>query len=120
MAGPESSARARHPGVWEEPDDFRPERFLGEPPAERPLFAYFPFGGGPRICVGNNFAMMEMTLVLATIAQRYHLDLVPGHRVVMEPVITLRPKYGIVTALRPRKAATNGAVHAPTEVASTN
>jgi cytochrome P450 len=67
--------------------------------------------------VGNNFAMMEMSLVLATIAQRYHLDLVSGHRVVMEPVITLRPKYGIVTSLRERKSATNGAVHDPTEVA---
>jgi cytochrome P450 len=68
--------------------------------------------------VGNNFAMMEMRLVLATIAQPYHLDLVSGLRVVMEPVITLRPKYGIVTALRPRAAASNGTVHAPPEVAS--
>jgi len=59
-------------------------------------------------------------LILATVAQRYHLDLVSSHRVVMEPVITLRPKYGIVTALRPRKAASNGTVHDASEVASTN
>lgn len=58
--------------------------------------------GGPRLCVGSNFAMMEMTLILAAIAQRFELDLVPGHPVAMEPVITLRPRFGIMTTLRPR------------------
>ena len=111
-------ATHRHPDFWENPEGFDPERFSPERSAGRHRFAYFPFGGGPRLCVGNNFAMMEMTLVLAQIAQRYHLDLVSSHRVVMEPVITLRPKYGIVTSLRPRKPVTNGAFHAPAEVSA--
>jgi len=78
----------------------------------------FPLGGGPRICVGNHFAMMEMTLVLATVAQRFHLDLVPGHPIVMEPVITLRPKHGILTVLRPRASVESGAVRAAERIAS--
>jgi len=94
----------RHPDFWENPEGFDPERFSPEQSANRHRFAYFPFGGGPRLCVGANYALMEMPLVLATIAQRFHLDLVPGHPVVMEPVITLRPKYGILINLRPRKA----------------
>ncbi len=98
-------ATHRHPDFWENPEGFDPERFSPERVAERHRFAYFPFGGGPRLCVGSNFAMMEMTLILATIAQRYELDLVPGHSVVMEPVITLRPRFGILTTLRPRPAA---------------
>ena len=56
----------RHPDFWEEPDQFRPERFLGEVPVNRPRFAYFPFGGGPRVCIGSQFAMIEAQLVLAT------------------------------------------------------
>jgi cytochrome P450 len=110
----------RHPEFWENPEGFDPERFSPERSAGRHRFAYFPFGGGPRLCVGNNFAMMEMVLVLATIAQRYHLDLISGHRVVMEPVITLRPKYGIVTALRRRTTASNGTVHSASEIPATN
>ncbi|MGE3909089.1 MAG: cytochrome P450 [Chloroflexota bacterium] len=92
----------RHPDVWENPEGFDPERFSPKQSAGRHRFAYFPFGGGPRLCVGSNFAMMEMTLILAMIAGRYHLDLVPGHPVELEPVITLRPKHGILTTLRRR------------------
>jgi cytochrome P450 len=95
----------RHPDFWENPEGFDPERFSPEQSSKRHRFAYFPFGGGPRLCVGANFAMMEMPLILATIAQRFHLDLVPGHPVVTEPVITLRPKHGILTTLRPRVSA---------------
>jgi cytochrome P450 len=60
-----------------------------------PRFAYFPFGGGPRICIGAQFALMEAALVLATIAQRWDLQAVPGHLVELFPSITLRPKNGI-------------------------
>ena len=60
-----------------------------------PRFAYFPFGGGPRLCIGASFAMMEANLLLATIAQRFQLSLVPGHPVVPQPGITLRPRHGM-------------------------
>lgn len=89
----------RHPDFWEEPERFDPDRFTPERQAERPRYAYLPFGGGPRQCIGNNFAMTEATLLLATIAQRYRLALLPGHRVEMEPLITLRPKNGLPMTL---------------------
>ncbi|MBI3973309.1 MAG: cytochrome P450 [Chloroflexi bacterium] len=66
-----------------------------------PRFAYFPFGGGPRLCIGNTFAMMEATLVLATIAQRFRPRLVPGHPIVPQPSLTLRPKFGLRMILHP-------------------
>jgi cytochrome P450 len=90
----------RHPDFWERPDTFDPERFTPERAAERPRFAYFPFGGGPRLCIGNTFALTEATLVLAVIAQRFQLDLVPGHPVVPEPLVTLRPRFGLRMRLR--------------------
>lgn len=85
----------RHPDYWDEPDAFRPERFAPGWEDRVPKFAYFPFGGGPRICIGSSFAMMEAVLVLATIMQRWTLRLAPGHVVEMEPLITLRPKNGM-------------------------
>lgn len=92
----------RHPEFWEEPDAFKPERFLGEAPAGRPRFAYFPFGGGPRICIGAQFATIEAMLILASIAQRYGMDLVPDHPVVPDPTFTLRSRYGVKVILRRR------------------
>jgi cytochrome P450 len=92
----------RHPGFWDNPEGFDPERFSPQQTKDRPYFAYFPFGGGPRLCIGNNFALMEAKLVLATVAQRYRLELVPGHPVEPEPLVTLRPKYGLLMTLRPR------------------
>src|SRR6266699_5729559 len=71
----------RHPAFWDNPEVFEPERFTPERSASRPHYTYFPFGGGPRVCIGNNFALMEMQLILATVAQRYKLRLVPGHTV---------------------------------------
>jgi len=71
--------------LWEEPERFDPERFTPERAATRPAYAYFPFGGGPRVCIGNSFAMMEAQLILSTVAQRYQLHLIPGHPV--EPQI---------------------------------
>lgn len=91
----------RHPDFWPEPDRFRPERFLGDP-AGRPRFAYFPFGGGPRVCIGNVFALTEGTLALAAIAQRFRVELVPGQQVVPDPTFTLRPKDGVKVVLHPR------------------
>ena len=91
----------RHPDFWEDPEAFSPERFAPERAKERHRFAYFPFGAGPRLCIGNNFAMLEAQLLLATIAQQYELDLVPEHPVELEPLITLRPKHGMMMTLRP-------------------
>ena len=85
----------RHPRYWEKPDEFIPERSAPENASSRPPFAYFPFGGGPRQCIGNNFALMEAQLIIATVAQRYRLELVPGQSVEPEPSITLRPRHGL-------------------------
>ena len=91
----------RHPAFWEDPERFDPERFSPERSEGRPNFAYLPFGGGPRICIGNSFAMAETQLILATVAQRYRLRLVPGHPVELYPLITLRPRYGMRMTLHP-------------------
>ena len=88
-------ATHRHPAFWDSPERFDPERFLPERVAERPRFAYFPFGGGPRLCIGNEFALMEATIVVAMVVQRYRLHPQPGHRVESEVRITLRPKNGL-------------------------
>jgi cytochrome P450 len=88
-------AMHHHPTYWPEPERFDPERFSPERSKERPQYAYFPFGGGPRQCIGKFFALMEAQLILATIARRYTLRLVPGHRVKMNAVTTLRPLNGL-------------------------
>ena len=78
-----------------EPERFLPECFTEAAKAERPRFAYFPFGGGPRVCIGEPFAWMEGVLVLATIARRWRMRPVPGHTVTPSPRITLRPRDGM-------------------------
>lgn len=88
----------RRPDYWPEPEAFRPERFapdVSNVPADRPKHAYLPFGGGPRICIGNSFAMMEHAIVLAAAARRWRLESIPGHEVRTEPRITLRPRGGL-------------------------
>jgi cytochrome P450 len=80
---------------FESPERFEPDRWLPERVAERPKFSYFPFGAGTRVCIGEQFAWMEGTLVLATLAQRWRLRLAPGHPVAVQPIITLRPKHGM-------------------------
>ena len=92
----------RHPAFWEQAEVFDPERFAPAQAAGRPHYAYFPFGGGPRICIGNNFALMEIQLVLATIAQHYRLHLVPGHPVEPEALLSLRPRSGLPMTLHCR------------------
>ncbi|HTX90407.1 MAG TPA: cytochrome P450 [Anaerolineales bacterium] len=93
----------RHPAFWDNPEEFDPERFSPERSAGRHPFAYFPFGGGPRLCIGNNFALTEATLILAMITQRYELELLPDQKIVMQPVVTLRPRDGIRMRVHPRK-----------------
>jgi cytochrome P450 len=78
-----------------DPFKFDPERWTPEARESRPRFAYYPFGGGPRVCIGEPFAWMEGILLIATLAQRWRMKLVLGHRVQTEPLITLRPKYGM-------------------------
>lgn len=93
----------RLPSLWDEPDAFRPDRFTPERNAARHRFAYFPFLGGPRQCIGNAFALMEATLVLATVASRYRLRLAPGAKVVPDPLLTLRMKGGLPMFAEPRQ-----------------
>jgi len=95
----------RHPAFWEAPERFDPERFSPARSEGRPNFAYLPFGGGPRICIGNGFAMTEAQLVIATVAQRYRLGLAPGHPVELHPLITLRPRHGMRMTLHPADTA---------------
>ncbi len=92
----------RHPDFWDTPDRFRPERFLPDYPALGHRLAYMPFGAGPRVCLGNHFAVAEGLLLLATLAQRYRLDLEPGQKVEPEIVLTLRPKGGLWMRIMPR------------------
>lgn len=97
----------RHPEFYPDPERFDPERWTPEQIASRPKFSYFPFGGGLRTCIGEQFAWTEMILVVATLAQRWNLELVPGQHVETEALVTLRPKGGIqmVTRERASKAA---------------
>ena len=80
---------------YTDPDTFNPDRWTPALRAALPKFAYFPFGGGPRQCIGESFASMELILLVATIAQQWRLRLVPGHPVVRQPLITLRAKHGM-------------------------
>jgi cytochrome P450 len=93
----------RDPRWYDAPEDFRPERWGGDLLKRLPRFAYFPFGGGPRQCIGNTFAVMEATLLLATIAQKYRLRLVANHPVMPLASITLRPRHGVRVSLESRQ-----------------
>jgi len=92
----------RNPNLWHEPERFDPERFAPAAVAQRHRFAYLPFGGGPRVCIGSSFAIAEAQTVVAAIAQRYRLRLVPGRVVRPIGLITLRAKDGIWMTLEPR------------------
>ncbi len=89
----------RDPRFFEQPEQFNPDRWTAEAVQRLPKFAYFPFGGGPRLCIGASFAVMEANLLLAAIAQRFRLRLVPGHPVATLPSITLRPRHGMRMSL---------------------
>ncbi len=86
----------RHPEFWHDPETFDPERFSPEKADGRHKYAYFPFGGGPRLCIGNSFSIMESVMTLASVLSRYRVQLDPDDLVVEpEPLVTLRPKHGV-------------------------
>jgi len=95
-------ATQRDPRFFEEPDRFYPERWTDDFVERLPKYAYFPFGGGPRFCVGSSFAMMEIVLVMATIGQRFKFSLAPDQRVELLPAMSLRPKDGIKVIIERR------------------
>ncbi|MCX8025370.1 MAG: cytochrome P450, partial [Thermanaerothrix sp.] len=92
----------RHPAFWEEAEAFRPERFDERGARAHPRFAYIPFGGGPRLCIGNQFALVEAQLILSRVLQCYRLAFAGAGPVRAEPLVTLRPKGGMPMRLIPR------------------
>jgi cytochrome P450 len=91
----------KHPGFWDEPDTFDPDRFSPERSAGRHRFAYFPFGAGPRFCIGERQALLVLQLSLVTILQKYQLRPEPGHPVEIHTAMTIRPKYGMLMRVVP-------------------
>jgi cytochrome P450 len=85
----------RDAGTFAAPEAFRPERWAGDLARRLPRFAYFPFGGGPRVCIGNRFAMMEAKLVLAVVARRFRFEAAPETALTLLPSVTLRPRHGV-------------------------
>jgi cytochrome P450 len=92
----------RDPRFWESPNEFRPERWGTDVVKNLPKFAYFPFGGGPRLCIGNHFAMMEMVLVLATLGRKYRCVIDPAAKIEPEATFTLRPRPGMPATIDAR------------------
>ena len=92
----------RHPDVWEDPLTFKPERFAPENSKERHRMAFMPFGGGQRMCIGNNFALYEGQMLLAMMVQNYNFELKEGFEPVLDLAITLQPKTGMPMRLTPR------------------
>lgn len=93
----------RNPKYFPVPEKFDPERFTAAEKKKRPRFSYFPFGGGPRLCIGEAFAKMEMVFVLAMLKQRYQFTLCPNQNLAPFPGITLRPKNGMMMDISKRK-----------------
>jgi cytochrome P450 len=92
----------RLPKYFPDPERFDPERWIPEAQSGRPKFSYFPFGGGARVCIGEQFAWMEGVLLLAALARKWRMRLVPGHSVEVQPLITLRPRHGMQMTLERR------------------
>ena len=99
----------RDPALFEDPERFHPARWTSGDAHSLPRFAYFPFGGGPRVCIGNRFAMMEATLILAVLAQRFSFATTPETKLDLLPTVTLRPRV----PLRLRIAARGASATAP-------
>lgn len=95
-------AMHRNPATWDNPDAFEPERFSKEHIKEKHKYAYYPFGGGPRFCIGNNFALMEMQIIVVMLAQQFDFKLAPGVTIDIDPLVTLRPKGGMPMTVTPR------------------
>lgn len=91
-----------NPELWPEPDRFDPDRFLPEAVKARHNFAYIPFGGGPRKCIGSHFAMLEAQIVLATLGRVARLSPTSPHPLELEPLVTLRPQGGLAMLAQPR------------------
>lgn len=94
-------AMHRDPKYWEHPERFDPDRFLPEKFKPQHKYTYFPFGGGARMCIGTNFAMMEMQILLGLIASRYSFKITDNTKLELEPLITLRPKHGLMLGVSP-------------------
>jgi len=92
----------RHPDFWKQPSVFDPGRFSEEQSKGRHKFAFFPFGGGPRYCIGNNFAMMEMQVILSTLVHRFEFQAISRLPVALDPLLTLRPQDPIMVSVRER------------------
>ena len=92
----------RLPQVWDEPDRFDPDRFAPGADPTRPRYAFFPFGGGPRLCIGNNFALMEAPAILSMILHNFKFRLAEGYTVKTLPAATLRPRPGLHVHIQPR------------------
>lgn len=101
----------RNPRYFPDPERFDPERFSETAKKARPRFSYFPFGAGPRVCIGEAFAKMEGVLILAMVAQRFAVHLAPGQTIVPEPKMTLRPKHGIMMTVRHRHPVEGNSFH---------
>jgi cytochrome P450 len=95
----------RDPRWWDRPEEFRPERWLDGSTKRLPKFAFFPFGGGPRICIGNTFAMMETIVVLAEVARRFHFERTESVPLEPVPSITVRPSRPLDVVLHARPPA---------------
>ena len=105
----------RHPEFWENPEAFDPDRFAPDACKERPRHAYFPFGGGPRLCMGADMATMEMLLIMVMVVQRFRVALVSGHREEVECILDMLPRHGVRATLRRQRplAAPPSAAAAP-------
>ncbi|MDZ8089893.1 MAG: cytochrome P450 [Nostoc sp. DedQUE12b] len=97
----------RLPTFWDNPEGFDPERFTPERSVDRPRYAYFPFGGGQRQCLGDIFALTEIQLIVAMVCQRFRLNLLPEHPVEPQPLLTLQTRKGILMTLQPRTELDN-------------
>jgi cytochrome P450 len=95
----------RHAEFWENPEAFDPDRFLPERSHDRPRHAYFPFGGGPRLCMGVDMAMMEMILIMVMVVQQHRIHLVPGHREEPECILDMLPRNRVLATLQRRQPA---------------
>lgn len=90
----------RHPKYFVDSESFDPDRWANDREKQLPRGVYFPFGDGPRICIGKSFAQVEAALILATTAQVFQLELLPAQTIELQPSITLRPKQGIQVVLK--------------------